>query len=123
MQTITQYDKICDVISGQPEMKGKNFCPFFSVITAANFLENRLTSRYIHEMNIGMAILEHSNRDFTDQMTFVDLMSVCNGKYTNKIQGVTTELLKDGLYDYREILPQRSEPYATILLKNGNTMN
>ena len=120
INTITQYDHIFDDIVVNTQFKAKNFCPFFSIITVNNFLHNRSVTKTAHIQNICFAVLKHIKTKISEQLTFDELIKMEKKEYTNKIGCTTTELLKEELFSYRELLPESNKPYAIIFLKNGN---
>jgi len=117
--SITQYSSEFNEITAGDNMKGKNFCPFFSLITANRFLSGKDIDKHLHEGNIARAIMCHVIYDKGDQMYFAELLSMTDLS-PKDIVATTVELIELGVLGYSHMFPEEDKSrYAVIFLKNG----
>lgn len=118
--SITQYSKDLEAIVQDENLKGKNFCPFFSLITALNFLKGSEPTKECHENSVIQSVLTHSLYNVGNQMYFNDLISLTDIN-PNEIIATSVELIRENVVGYSEIFPETMENgrYAEIFLKNG----
>lgn len=114
---VTQYSKEFEEIITD-NMKDKNFCAFFSLITAKRFLIGEELNKFIHEGNIARAITSHILCNINKQMSFDELIRFTDLDAKNII-GTTTELVANDIIGYKNMFPETKEKYAVIFLKNG----
>ena len=115
--SITQYDKIFHQLGPDAVNRGKNFCPFFSLITVQDFFLNKKLSKFVHDQNVVKAVLTHVNQAVYDQLYFTDLISLTD--IDKSIVATSVELIKENIIGYSEIFPKEDSSYAVIFLKNG----
>ncbi len=124
METLTQYNNAFDPVI-TPQMKQKNFCALFSVMTALEFLKDGVLTYEKHMQLLASGIIKHSETKLFNQITFdqlINCVTVNNDKsLSKKISGVTTELLKEFPDMYMDMFMNKlDEDHAIMFLKNGN---
>ena len=119
--TFTQYDKrFSEIIQKNPSMKNINFCPFYSLLTALQFMINSKKSKSQHELCVINGVLNHTTLKVANQMTFIDLIKFTNLK-SSDIQATSFELIAQNIIGYDVIFPEKdkNKNYCVIFLKNG----
>lgn len=116
--TFNQYDKRFSHITSRNDMRGVNFCPFFSLKTANEYMKNQLTTQTVHEENLTFAIDSHAGNHVGNTLDFESLISFTS---LNKRDIIATsiELIRENIIGYDTILPNNTQIYAVIFLKNG----
>ena len=124
--SITQYDPVFTDLTHNRNQRGKNFCPFFALISAYRFLSPgpsagtpaRL-SRQQHELNVAKAVMAHTLHEIGEQMYFTDLLTF-TPFHNGDVIATSVELIRHKINGYDTILPeQMPTPSAVIFLKNG----
>ena len=115
--SITQYDKFfADQTKGK--FAGINFCPFFSLLTALEYVKNTSYSQKTHNEVVIKSVLNHVALGVSQPLSFNSLVSITNID-SNNIQGTTVELIKENIISYQHIFENKNKPYCVIFLKNG----
>lgn len=119
---ITQYSNKFNELLDVGNLRGKNFCPFFSLICAQNFLSDdikRSLSKDTHELNIYNAIKNHVNFNISNQIYFEELINITNLNASD-ITATSVPLIAQEIIGYNHFLPETTTgKYAIIFLKNG----
>lgn len=116
---ITQYSSEFAEITSTDNMKGRNFCPFFSLITANQFLIGKNYNKRDHEGSIARSIMCHVLYDKGHQMYFNELIELTDLD-TKSIIATTVELVAHNIIGYEQMFPKDDKSrYAVIFLKNG----
>ena len=106
--------------------KERSACPFFSLISAYNFLDTGVVSNEQYESNLIQGISAYiSLRDRIPQfLTFEEILqfAIGHGSSFNTIYASSAELVKEEILGYREFFPEElnGKRYCTIFLKDGN---
>lgn len=122
--SITQYSNDFGELTNGENTRGKNFCPFFSLITALNFLKEKdmvkSTDKNSHEKNIAKSIVNHVIHGKYYQMYFTDLISMTDLN-SKDILATCVDLIANNIIGYDDIfeISEISKKYAVIFLKNG----
>lgn len=120
-ESITQYDKIFSELSKKPGMNAFNFCPFFALLTANQFMKYSDVSMLSHLACLEKSVMNHYSHKTGSQMMFETLVKYAPDLKKTDINGTTIELVQNNVIGYDHIFPKErdNEQYAVILLKNG----
>jgi hypothetical protein len=116
-ESMTQYDKSFDEINKTRE-KGL-ICSYFSVITAWKFMNGIKMTNLEHMNTISESYLA-SDVFGSQSMTYDDLISMVTDIELKNIQCTTSELLKEEVTSFCDIVPMKNgnNKNAIIILKN-----
>jgi len=101
----------------------RSACPFFSLITAQNFLTNLGTEQKHHEDAIYYAVSSYIMVNPPKYMGFEELMLYASMSTPPDILATTCELVASDVIGFDSFFPdaiKEKENYCTIFLKNSN---
>lgn len=120
-QSINQYDKKFSTVLDE-KFKNRNFCGFFSLLTAYQFIQNEgknnNMNQKIYEECIIKSVINHLNLQVSNSVTFEELIMYTNLLKTDII-ATNTELIEQEIIGYNMIFQDIKKPYAIIFLKNA----
>jgi hypothetical protein len=114
-ESITQYDNSFNHLITSSR-KGLA-CPFFSLISAFNFMEKNQKDELIHFMNIEQAIISSNNLKTNEEITFNDLINLTDLNPSD-IGCCSVYLINLKEFNLKELLTSENN-FAIIFLKNA----
>lgn len=123
--SFTQFDARFNTVNKFSE--DRSACPFFSLITAMDFMNNGESTQEQHEHTIYEAVSSYVNVNPPKYMGFNDLLQYASINTPLEVQATTVELVAAEIIGFNNFFPRRvfaddisNHNYCTIFLKNSN---
>jgi hypothetical protein len=117
-ESFTQFDHRYDELYPKESKYKKSACSFFSLISAYNFLNSKITmSKKSHQDNIDQATLNYICKEIKGHLSFEELL-----KYSTvdikTIEATSVELINENIIGFEHMFPENyQENYVIIFLK------
>lgn len=114
----TQYDQCYKELGAFS--RDRSACPFFSLITAFNFLSKKEASKESYEKALDLAITNYILNDIKGHMSFDQLLTFSNINQS-KIEATSVELIQQNILGFDSMFKpdDYKKPYCVIFLKNS----